>query len=175
MDMRAATFATLVFLIIAGPCASSSDKHSEQSCIMVPESNKLPGAVVRAVMDSQQGEFARKYFRDQGLDPYRAAPLSGVRIKLTNSGDRTYLVGGGMPMTGGDNRWYWLVQESGAGHARILLYVGTSCVQIERSMTGGYRNIWTRWQTAGDGVIREYQWNGDRHDLRKTQSTKNIW
>jgi hypothetical protein len=91
--------------------------HSEQSCIVIPESGKLPDAVIRVVMDSESGKFAKQYFRDHGLDPYRSAPLYGFLVKLTDSGDRTYIVDGAGPMSGADNRWYWLVQESGGGHA----------------------------------------------------------
>lgn len=172
--MRSVTLA--IWFLIIGTChVSSSEKHSEQSCIVIPDSGKLPGAVIRVVMDSEQGKFAKQYFRDHGLGPYRSAPLHGLRVTLTNSGDRTYLVGGATPMTGGDNRWFWLVQESGDGHAKILLYVGTGCVQIEQNMSGGYRNVWTCWQTAGSkAIIREYQWDGDHYTLIRKYAAKSV-
>jgi hypothetical protein len=127
-------------------------------------------------MDSEPGKFAKKYFRDQGLDPYRSAPLRGVRVRLTDSGDRTYFVGGGTPMTGGDSGWFWLVQQTDDGHAKILLYVETGCVQIERSTSGGYRDIWTGWQTLGNGIVREYRWYGNRYKLkRKYITSRDLW
>lgn len=172
--MRSLTLPVL-FLIIGTCYASSSEKHSEQSCVGIPDSAKLPDAVIRVVMDSEQGKFAKQYFRDHGLDPYRSAPLRGVRVTLTNSGDRNYLVGGSTPMTGGDNRWFWLVQGSADGHAKILLYVGASCVQVEQNTSGGYRNVWTRWQTAGKATIREYQWDGHHYRLVKRYATKSMW
>lgn len=102
--------------------------------------------------------------REQGKDPYGDAPLEGVRVPLTALGGRTYLVGGMGPMTGGDNRWYWLVQESGS-NATTLLNVGTGCIHIDSRITRGYRNIETEWQAAGYRIVREYRWNGHTYNL----------
>ena len=175
MNMRPAITAAALLLIIGAPHLSSSENHAEQSCIVVPDSGKLPNPVIRVVMDSEQGKFAKEYFRNHGLDPYRSAPLHGVDVRLTDSGDRTYLVGGSGPMTGGDERWFWLVQEFEDGRAKILLYLGTSCVQIEQDMSGGYRDVWSRWQTTGKAIVREYQWDGQRYKLKRKYTSRNVW
>ena len=165
-----------VLLGIGTPLRALPERHSEQSCIIIPDESKpLPKPVVRVIMDSEYGAFARKLFREQGRDPYKSAPLRGVRVVLTDSGGPTYLVGGSdTVMTGADNRWYWLVQQSG-DNANILLYIGTGCVQIESNTTRGYRNVWTRWQTAGSATVREYRWNGRTYKLYRKYNDRNAW
>ena len=126
-------------------------------------------------MDSKYGTFAKKLFREQGRDAYKSAPLEGIRVHLTNSSAPMYLVGGmGPGMTGADNRSYWLVQQSG-NTAKILLYVGTGCVQIEANATRGYRNVWTRWQAAGSATIEEYRWNGRTYKLYRKYNDRIAW
>jgi len=115
-------------------------------------------------MNSKDAALARKLMREQGKDLYRDAPLEGMRVRLTVSGDPAYLVGGMGPMTGGDNRWYWLVQQS-RSRASILLQAATGCVHIDNRTTGGYRDVATEWQAAGCRVVREYRWNGKSYTL----------
>ena len=115
-------------------------------------------------MDSRQAAPARKFFREEGKDPYQAAPLHPLLVHLKD-GSRTFLVGGEMPLTGGDNRWFWLVEQSGH-RAKILLFVATGCVHIDQNATGGYADIQTEWQAAGFRLIRTYKWNGRMYILR---------
>ena len=171
------TLLIAVLLSAVIPLWASPDEHAERSCIVIPDnSNPLPKAVVRVIMDSDEATFARKLFREQGRDPYKSAPLPGVSVTLADvNGATWYLVGGtGTPMTGADHRWYWLVQQSG-GSAKILLYVGTGCVQIESKATLGYKNVWTRWQTAGDALVREYRWNGHAYTLFRKYHDHKAW
>ena len=166
-----------VLLSAVIPLWASPDEHAERSCIVTPDnSNLLPKSVVRVIMDSDEATFARKLFREQGCDPYESVPLRGVSVPLADvNGVTWYLVGGtGTPITGADHRWYWLVQQSG-GSAKILLYVGTGCVQIESKATLGYRNVWTRWQTAGYAIVREYRWNGQAYTQFRRYTDHKAW
>lgn len=153
-----------VVVLCAVVSVAKEQRKVAEPCLVPDTAYSLPTSVIRAVMDSREAAFARKYFREQGKDPYRAAPLQGLPVRLTDSGGRAYLVGGSTPMTGADNRWYWLVQQTGQ-NARILLHVTTGCVLVSSKTSHGYRNVQTAWQVPGRQVLREYRFDGHAYQL----------
>jgi hypothetical protein len=157
----------VLFAVIA---LAEEQRRVEHPCIVIPENAmRLPTSVIRAVMSSAEAAFARNYLREQGKDPYRSAPLQGVRIHLSDSGGHAYLVSGTTPMTGADNRWYWLVQES-EQKATVLLFVATGCVHIGSETSHGYRNVQTTWEVPGRKVVREYRFDGQTYKLRRERT-----
>jgi hypothetical protein len=157
-------------MLSAQPLGSGTQQpngNSDEWCLLISEPGApLPKPVVHVIMNSKGAAFARKVMREEGKDPYLSAPLSGIRVHITPSGGPTYLVGGSGPMTGGDNRWFWMVQQSG-GAAKVLLTVSTGCVHIDRKSTRGYRDIETEWSVPGYRLVREYRWDGHVYKLHR--------
>jgi hypothetical protein len=146
---------------------SAAEDNSDNWCLLIPEPGQLlPKPVIHAVMNSKEATPARKMMREEGNDPYLSAPLSGIRVHITDSGGPTYLVGGSSPLTGGDNRWFWMVQQSGEA-ARVLWFEGTGCVHIGRKSTRGYRDIETEWEVPGYRIVREYRWDSHVYKLHR--------
>lgn len=132
----------------------------------------LPTVVVESIMNTPAGKSATRTYREEGQVLKGSTLFESARVSVAESGDQLFLVGGSGLMTGGDNRWFWLVCQSG-GKAEVLFHDGTGCVYVEPRATRGYRDIQTIWSSASTTIIREYNYDGYSYKLVNERVLKN--
>ncbi len=153
------------FLVAAAGMFGQAKSDTPGWCnIRIPESApKLPTAVVKAIMDSKEGRTARDNAREYGVDPYADAPLYGIRFDVAGRAHEIYVVGGGMSdrmnLTGGDNRWYWVVERTGQS-AVVLLFAHTGCLRMSGKVTNRYHEIEADWRSTTMEGYQRYAFDG---------------
>jgi hypothetical protein len=132
----------------------------------------IPPEVLAAVMDSELGKQAQADAKKRQVDVDPAKLLKGTPIQLSNSRGRSFiLMGDTPPLTGADNTWFWIVQESEHG-AATLLWVGANCVEIKPRRTLGYRDVEAYWSSAAETRVETYQFDGNSYKLRRSRSVQ---
>jgi hypothetical protein len=118
----------------------------------------IPREVVNVIMDSKQVQDALSYPDAPSPDDAKHL-LRAAQIQLGNDGAATFLVAGSGEMSGADNGWFWLVRVLN-NRASIIFGVGTNCVSVSNHRTHGYRDIETRWASAGETLDETFAYDG---------------
>jgi hypothetical protein len=115
--------------------------------------------------------YTRRQHKTHEVDP--AKLLKGTTVHLSNSPSRFFVVmGSELPLSGVDNTWFWIVQETGQ-NATVLLWAGANCLHIESTKTHGYRDVLVRWSVAAGTKTDIYKFDGTSYKLRRTHWHEN--
>ena len=75
------------------------------------------------------------------------------------------MVIGSVPMTGGDNDWFWIVRQR--PQPEIILFTGGNCLEILRGKTSGYSNVQSVWSSGRGTETTVYKFDGRRYRKSK--------
>ena len=144
-----------------------SVKHgAPDELLLVP--TPMLQTVITAVMNSNEGRQAEAdaAAKHSELDPVKL--LTGTTVHLSNSPSRFFIVMGGVPpLSGVDNTWFWIVQESGQ-NATVLLWAGANCLHIKSTRTLGFRDVVAEWSSAAASKTEIYKFDGKSYRLQRT-------
>ena len=120
-------------------------------------------------MNSNEGRQAKADAapKQTELDPVKL--LTGTTVHLSNSPSRFFIVMGGVPpLSGVDNTWFWIVQESGQ-NATVLLWAGANCLHIKSTKTLGFKDVVVEWSSAAGTKTDIYKFDGKSYRLHSTR------
>jgi hypothetical protein len=165
---------TLLLASVATACIRcNAQAHKEQTSFCEAGSETeliptpMPQTVITAVMNSDEGKQAKADVaaRHIELDPVKL--LKGTTVHLSNSSSRFFIVVGDSPLSGADNTWFWIVQESGQ-NATVLLWAGANCLRIKSTRTLGFRDVVAEWSSASEMRTEIYKFDGKSYRLHRT-------
>jgi hypothetical protein len=149
-------------------CEEGSDLEDNTSLIPVP----LPPEVTAAVMNSEEGKHGLALAAAHHTELVPAGVLKGAPVQLSNSRGQFFIVMGSGWLNGADNTSFWIVRQSGH-RARVLLWTGAICVNIEPRKTRGYNDVESDWSSPQDHISKIYKFNGKSYKLRSTKTEPN--
>jgi hypothetical protein len=171
---------TLLLASVASPTAciqgnAQTPKEQTSFCeagapdelLLVP--TPIPQTVITAVMNSNEGKQAKAdaVAKHTELNPVKL--LKGTTVHLSNSPSRFFIVmGAEMPLSGVDNTWFWIVQESGQNDT-VLLWAGANCLHIKSTRTHGFRDLVAKWSSAAASRTETYKFDGKSYRLHRTR------
>jgi len=86
-----------------------------------------------------------------------------VPVELSDANEKSYVVVGKFPMSGGDCDWFWIVR-TGSKSAKVILYAAGLSLELQRTKTHGYRDIRGTWGTAADHGYLMYRYHGPSYN-----------
>ncbi len=179
-DATVKTILIMLFLAVANPTACikcNAQTPREQTSFCADEGVLLatppPQTVVTAIMNSREARQATLDASTKPTEVDLAKLLKGTTVHLSNSPSRFFVVmGSELPLSGVDNTWFWIVQETGQ-NATVLLWAGANCLHIESTKTHGYRDVLVRWSVAAGTKTDIYKFDGTSYKLRRTHWHEN--
>ena len=76
--------------------------------------------------------------------------------------------GGVPPLSGVDNTWFWIVQDSGQ-NATVLLSGRGKLLHIKSTKTLGFKDVADRWPSAAGTKTDIYKFDGKSYRLHSTR------
>jgi hypothetical protein len=173
---------TLTILLTSIICLGQKPKHAvaEQTSFCEDGADDLelkpvalPRLVLATVMNTKEGRDAqRELSQSEGTERDPTRLLKGKEIRLSDSGNRFFLVMGTYPMSGADNTWFWIVRQNGH-KASILLFTGGNCLDLSAKTTLGYRNVITTWSSPSETETTTYVYDGKGYKVLRKRSHPN--
>lgn len=161
--MRRLVFSIL--LALAAPtlfaqCEFKTTFDEEDPCFAT--SSAPPKIVVDAIFRTPEG---KDWLKDaSSFERSRIETLlRGQVIHLHSGNENDMLVRGTLPLSGGDNTWFWLFVN--AKSEQTAEFMQGNSVHISSARHYGYKDVYTVWDVAAQGITSYYHFTNWRYRL----------
>jgi hypothetical protein len=135
------------------------------------ESFEKPLRLPDDVLDLLLADVSRDQYFQAALQEHpqkdRNNYFSAAKVHLADLSETDYVIEGNLPLAGADHGWFWVVRAKTADKPAIVLFDGTTELELLQSRHGGFRDIRTVWSMGPSHIEEYFQFNGVNYVLAK--------